>query len=464
MSLKTWMLSGMNRAFTRADLPAREPVHHPTSEPRVEPGLRSGRTRGAPVTAEHLGRYGPLIGAIREELEDFVDSHLRLHLAIAERDRYLLLSIEVESTGSEEVRDLLTRFTHEFAPEQVKQFLAKEVIARLPNANAIDLSQFGGIEIPSEERQQEKGIYADLMDELRRTDAPRNIKPYKITLVGRWSQADARSAASMPRRDVPTTPIIGREMAVDIEDGSGSRRVEFSAVPGRRYVVGKEEGCDVVVNGVYASRRHCEIWLDHGKWWVTDSGSTNGIRVEDGHGASSASSVSVDGDGAILAIPSGARIVLSAAGRGSVADYPRLQLHDLTIEPATGIAQLGPTPVTPIVPRRAGDGLALHVETPAGERTVDVPLGSAAISAGRSRNQHVVIDWLHQGVSGHHVDIVDCDVDGATVVVHGDNGVDVGGTLHPAGTRFRWALGRPMILGRPIPGEPSCTLTLTRPS
>ena len=26
------------------------------------------------------------------------------------------------------------------------------------------------------------------------------------------------------------------------------------------------------MNGVYASRRHCEIWLDHGVWWVTDTG------------------------------------------------------------------------------------------------------------------------------------------------------------------------------------------------
>ena len=37
-----------------------------------------------------------LIAAIREELEHFVAGHVRLHLAIAERDRYVLTSIEVE--------------------------------------------------------------------------------------------------------------------------------------------------------------------------------------------------------------------------------------------------------------------------------------------------------------------------------------------------------------------------------
>ncbi len=44
--------------------------------------------------------------------------------------------------------------------------------------------------------------------------------------------------------------------------------------------VGTGEGSEIVVNGKNASRRHCEFWLDKGAWWVTDSGSTNGIRVE----------------------------------------------------------------------------------------------------------------------------------------------------------------------------------------
>ncbi len=42
---------------------------------------------------------------------------------------------------------------------------------------------------------------------------------------------------------------------------------------------------------------------------------------------------------------------------------------------------------------------------------------------GRSRNQALVIDWAHADVSGQHFDIVALDESGATIVVHGDNGV-----------------------------------------
>ena len=63
-----------------------------------------------PHDVENLGPYRTLIGAIREELEHFVTTQLRLHLAIAERDRYVLASVEVECDESDEHRELLRRF------------------------------------------------------------------------------------------------------------------------------------------------------------------------------------------------------------------------------------------------------------------------------------------------------------------------------------------------------------------
>src|SRR6202007_2776421 len=44
----------------------------------------------------HLGPYAPLIATIREELEQFAESQLRLHITIAERDRYVLTSIDID--------------------------------------------------------------------------------------------------------------------------------------------------------------------------------------------------------------------------------------------------------------------------------------------------------------------------------------------------------------------------------
>ena len=58
-----------------------------------------------------------------------------------------------------------------------------------------------------------------------------------------------------------------------------------------------------------------------------------------------------------------------------------------------------------------------------------------------------MIDWAHEDVSGHHLDIVELDEGGAQVVVHGDNGVTVDGVAHPPGTQFRWKAGETMRLG-----------------
>jgi hypothetical protein len=58
--------------------------------PRTADALRAGAD---------LGAYAPLIGAVRDELEHFVASHVRLHVVIAERDRFMLTSIGVRSPG-----------------------------------------------------------------------------------------------------------------------------------------------------------------------------------------------------------------------------------------------------------------------------------------------------------------------------------------------------------------------------
>src|SRR5215831_9016619 len=119
MSLKTWIFRKMNGITTRSDLP-RSPVFH-TPVPdgpsvtrrveRTEPAIRHGEA--APAVAS-LGAYAPLIAAIRDELEHFVVSYLRLHLTIAERDRYLLTSIDVHATSDDESGELIRRFDREF--------------------------------------------------------------------------------------------------------------------------------------------------------------------------------------------------------------------------------------------------------------------------------------------------------------------------------------------------------------
>src|SRR5258708_10226939 len=230
---------------------------------------------GAASPASHLGPYAPLISAIREELQQFVVSYLRLHLAIAGRDRYLLTSIDVQATDPDDDADLLQRFTREFKPEQIKEYLAKEIIGGLPNASAIDLSQFAGLNAGrGDEDAEDNDSYSELLAQLRSAKPSVGRRAYEVNLVGRWSAAGA--AASAPSRsDAMRTPLAGSRTEFVIDDAGGSRRVTLqSVVPGRRYAIGKGEGCDIMVHGAYVSRRHCEVWHDRGAWWVTDAGSS----------------------------------------------------------------------------------------------------------------------------------------------------------------------------------------------
>jgi pSer/pThr/pTyr-binding forkhead associated (FHA) protein len=476
MSLKTWIVGKMNRVLTRTDLPPRHAAHFGSVAwgSGREPVLRSAAGRNGAIAPglDHLGQYGPLVKAIREELEDFVASHLRRHLAIAERDRYLLTSIRVESTGAGEARKLLERFRREFTPEQVKHYLAREIVARLPNASAIDLSQFAGLDTSSDQSGSDGDDgFEELMNELRSAEPVAARRAYEVTLVGRWSAGDPRATATATgarRFDTPPTPLAGAELVLDVEDAGGGRRIAITALPGHRYIVGKEQGSDIEVDGVYASRRHCEIWLEHGVWWATDAGSTNGIRVEPAGDAaleSGRARVSTPSDRAVLEVPPGACIVLTASARGDARQYPRLVLRPPANAPLrpSGEASSHTTPVTPIAVPRGAATLMLTARTASGVRTVELAEGAAPFRVGRSRSQALVVDWAHESVSGHHVDIVEPDPSGAHVVVHGDNGVCVDGTRHPPGARFRWKLGETMILGRASEGEPECSLTLARP-
>ncbi|HEY2865138.1 MAG TPA: FHA domain-containing protein [Casimicrobiaceae bacterium] len=480
MKLKGWMLRKVNRMGS--------PDSH--VEPRVrdalqergsggaqsdarEPSMRAfAEQRGVPDNAEYLGPYRPLIGAIREELVHFVTSQLRLHLAIAERDRYVLASIEVECEKSDEHRELLRKFIAEFKPEQIKHYLANEVIAGLRNASSIDLSQFAGLNAMQHDdaASEEDDRYGELLTELSRGSPQSVARPYRVTLLGRWSQLEAPAPASdrgSARPRGAQTPLAAQAFAIEIEDAGGHRRVELPAVvTGRRYAVGKGEDCDVVVEGVYASRRHCEIWLDKGAWWVVDTGSTNGIRVESANGVIAGAHREPRGGARLapLELATGAWLVLAERTQGEARECPRLALHPVSVSEDAAKRPTGAspsTPVTPIAPPRRRDGeLIITARMASGVRTVEIPPGSLPFRVGRSRNQALVIDWAHADVSGRHFEIVALEESGAMMVIHGENGVTIDGKSHGPGARLKWNPGETLVLGGGSALE--CTLTLSR--
>ncbi len=461
MSLKSWVLERvhrMNELVGRADLAPRDSV--PPFASTVAP------PESVPADLEHLGVYAALVRAVREELEHFVIGALRLHLAIADRDRFMLTSIGVRCPDDGEARALLAQFMREFKPEQVKRYLAREVIAGLPNASAIDLTQFAGLF--DADGNDEGHDYRELILALRGDAPPSDSAAYQVSIVGRWSEQDAHAPVPPPAAQAigtPATPLAGLRCEFEVEDTAGRRRVVLqSVVPGRRYLIGKGEGCDIRVDGTYTSRRHAELWLDGGVWWVADAGSTNGMRLElPGARVQRLAAGAQDGP---ARLEDGARVVLSAHAEGAASDYPALMLRASSaarVTPIAGGVVSPPTPVTPVLPSRGVEGaLLLLAHQASGERRLELRPGALPVTVGRSRHQQLVVDRAHEAVSGHHLDIVELDEAGAQVVVHGDNGVMVEGVAYPAGARFRWKVGDTMVLGPARQGEGECTLRLAR--
>ena len=126
-----------------------------------------------------------------------------------------------------QARQLLKEFMHEFKPEQVKRYLAREVIGGLPNAAAIDLSQFAGLVDADDAAAgaDEGGEYRELLEALRSTPAATALRPYEVNIVGRWAEIDsARPVASAPR----TSACRGR---TDHTDGRRSAASSISKTP-----------------------------------------------------------------------------------------------------------------------------------------------------------------------------------------------------------------------------------------
>jgi pSer/pThr/pTyr-binding forkhead associated (FHA) protein len=479
MSMKSWVLHrvhGIGSAAGRADLAPRG-----ASRGR-EPDLRADTERhdgaGAPaepllVDADSLGAYAPLIGALRDELEHFVAGQVRLHVVIADRDRFVLTALGVRATDGAAARELLQQFMREFRPEQVKRYLAREVIGRLPNAAVIDLTQFAGLaDIDAAERADDSE-YAELLAALR-TAPPAARRAYEVSVLGRWTEADSASPAHTGRAPaaVPRTPLaVGRRCEFEIDDGTPRRAVLHSVVAGRRYVIGKDEASDLRVDGTYTSRRHAELWLDDDGWQVADAGSTNGIRVEPGGspGSDEASAAAVStGEAGPLRLAEGMCLVLSARAAGPSSDYPTIVLRTPVAPRAAPRTPIAAAPKTPLTVVRAVGaprvGFVVAVSQAGGERSVELTRAALPFTIGRSRDQSLVVDRQHAGVSGRHVAIDALDEDGARGVIVGDNGVAIDGVGYAAGASFAWRPGQTMVLGGALPGEPGCALALVAAS
>ena len=425
-----------------------------------------------------LGAYAPLIGAVRDELEHFVASHVRLHVVIAERDRFLLTSIGVRSPGGAEARELLQQFMREFRPEQVKRYLAREVIGRLPNA-AVDRPR--PIRRPLRPRRRRAQQRRRRVPRAARRPAQRDRRRRRGLRDRACSAAGARAKCSRPHRArrVAWRRRRRRSPAAAANSTSTTAKARAapsctSVVPGRRYVIGKDDACDLRVDGTYTSRRHAEIWLDDEGWHVADAGSTNGLRRrasrrrrrDDGRRRRRAGATA-----SRCALGEGLRIVLSARAEGPAADYPSIALRgpgaDATVAPSASTTPTTPiagaaaavpkTPLTAVLPRAAAP-TAPQRDGDAGRRRA----GASAACRGAALHGRPLARPTHRHRPSPRRRLRPARrrstrsiANGAHGVVDGDNGIVIDGVPHGPGARFDWLPGQTMVLGGGLPGEPA---------
>jgi pSer/pThr/pTyr-binding forkhead associated (FHA) protein len=293
---------------------------------------------------------------------------------------------------------------------------------------------------------------------------------YTVLLESHWCEPQAPAPATIDGA-APASPLAGEAaLRLQVEDQGGVREVVLPEVlPGRRYSIGKDRSSDIVVEGTYASRRHCELWLHQGRWWIDDLGSTNGSRIELGGrvlAVSGGRRASSESRSASVEVVAGADIVLSADAHGPVSDYPRVSLDrdstaaDLATPRAPcGVSEQAPRPSI-ARPAAGASRYIVEATTADGVRALTLEKTRLPWSVGRSRRSALIVPRIHEGVSGHHIDIVALDEEGAEVLVHGANGVRRVKTAYGAGERFHWRVGEVLEFGRASAQEPALTLRL----
>ena len=446
--------------------------------PRVRDGAQRRRARGASrrTTRRDAGRAREAAPRARtrrwsarsaRSSSDFVASQLRLHLAIAERDRYVLTSIEVACERRRATRAACCAASRASSRPSRSSATSRARSSRgLPNASAIDLSQFAGLNVERPTRRAPATIPYDDAD---RRAPQRHVpdagpRPFDVTLVGRWVHGDALGPTARARRSPAARRP--RRHAARRARGVASRSRTRAGAPARRAAARRcpaaatrSARTRAATSSSTASTRAGAI-ASSGSTTTPggsrDAGSTNGIRVEAGAGGRRARAASAPTAAQRARARARARDrALGARRKASRATIRACASRCRTPTRARAGADTDVTaraaPSTPIAPPQAAGPVA-RADRAHGlgrARRVDSPTRRCrSASAARATRR-----WCRLGAR-RRVRPPRRDRRprrrGRAVVVHGDNGVTVDGVDARARARSsagsaarRWCSGAP---------------------
>jgi Protein of unknown function (DUF3662)/FHA domain len=101
---------------------------------------------------------------------------------------------------------------------------------------------------------------------------------------GEMEEAPAPSPTRVFKPSVAATAAVSAEEAQEL--GLAHEPRATLNVQGRRHelttervTLGRSRDCDITIDDPNVSRRHAEVFLEEGGWWIADLGSTNGVEV-----------------------------------------------------------------------------------------------------------------------------------------------------------------------------------------
>lgn len=92
---------------------------------------------------------------------------------------------------------------------------------------------------------------------------------------------DRRNPDTTQRTLISPGPAEPKERTACVVVIHGEGLGRSADIRDRPIVIGRDHGCDLLILHASVSRRHCEIWMEDGRYRVRDLGSTNTTRLND---------------------------------------------------------------------------------------------------------------------------------------------------------------------------------------
>lgn len=408
------------------------------AKPEIAPAAHGRRILDCEPEA---GRWNWLQDVMQQCIEQ-ARAEASEHREIAREQIFVVEKIELAPDG-DETRQRLERFMREFSAEARVGWIKRIWPGHARDGIKLDVLRDVRLS-PTQNPEKAASEEGDDFDRALRAKATSDAAgDVAIRFLGTWQQGQRVSSPPVPLPDgeapVGEAPV---HATVLIQDAEGQRAVEM-----REPDLTLGSAGDIPVHGKYVSRRHLRVFIEDGRLWVEDAGSTNGIWIGDVRLPAHERREVRDNAEFRLGAPSHA---LNLTER----ECPRVVVTPIV----ASVAVPGVTPVlggagalTPVLGSQhdAAETRAplLRLTLSAAGWQREVPVAHLPFTIGRSRACDACLPEDSKAVSGCHLRLLELsDPNGVWVEDAGSTRGTYLGAERRAG-RFLLPFGQPLMLG-----------------